>query len=115
MVNCPASLQTTSKSTASTVFTTVVPSGKQEDDITLATHKKTVPTTVAFGAKAVKLPSIAGKPVSYTPPPPKPTSTSNATASGLEDAVHHPDKKLIAGLSVGLGVPALLAFAAAAL
>lgn len=104
LVNCPAESQ-------STIYITTtnqpVPSSY-------------VPATVtSFGSNKEKIFSTSGAPVSYvSPPPPPPSSTvTTATLAGSSkdgiDSAHESAKglnlKLILGLSIGLGVPFILA------
>lgn len=111
IVNCPASLQNTSQSTATTTLTTVVPFGSDGSDITFSPSvQSTVSTTVAFGVNAVSLSATTGSPISYIPPPP--TSTGKNITSIVTGIVHHEvtgtDKKIIIGVCVGVGTPILL-------
>ncbi len=110
MINCPASLQNTTTSAASTTFTAVVSSGTDEEDIPLPSPYHTaVTTTATFGEKAVKLPVSTGVPVSYIPPPP-PKPTGNITTHDiLPDNLTGFDRKMIIGLSVALGMSVLIA------
>lgn len=86
LINCPASLQNTSQATVTTTFVTTVPSGTDEDEITLpARVTDTVATTIPFGKDAVRLPTSSGSPVSYVPPPPPPTFTSSVVGEALSD------------------------------
>lgn len=110
LINCPASLQKTSQSTSTTTFTTLVPSGTDEDEISLgASVSKTVATTVSFGKNARKLIATSGSPVSYVPPPP----TSTTIIDGLVDDAERIGKRpLVIGVSAGLGGAFLLAIVA---
>lgn len=107
LVNCPASLQNTSQSTATTTFTTVVPSGMDEDDLWIPVRvSNVVPTAIPFGKNAMRLPRSTGRPVSYVPPPPTPTHRKHETVN--DDLIDHADKDVIIGVTVGLGTPILL-------
>lgn len=111
LVNCPASLQNTSQSTATSTFTTVVPSGTDEDEIVLpARITDAVATTVTFGANAIKLPVSSGSPVSYIPPPP---TATNGLDGALDNVTEHAtDRDVIVGVSVGIGGPSLIVITA---
>ena len=112
LVNCPASLQNTSQSTETKTLVTVVPYGTDDDDLSVpASAPNTVPITVAFGSNAVSLPATTGSPVSYVPPPPSPTVKPEGQPS-VTSEVEGVSKGVILGLSVGLGVPVLLALVA---
>lgn len=113
LVNCPASLQNTSQSTATTTFTTVVPSGTDEDDITIpARVSDAVATKMPFGKNVAQLPKSTGSPVSYVPPPPTATHhPDNTIVDEIEDGLHGINKNVIIGVSVGVGAPVLLLIA----
>ncbi|OTB02076.1 hypothetical protein M426DRAFT_62913 [Hypoxylon sp. CI-4A] len=115
LVNCPESSQTTTKVTSTLTHITAVSSDEE------ATFPETTGTTVAapvsFGSNVKSIEATTGSPVSYTPPPP-PTasSTSSGDASVSSD---HPlgevggvDKRIIIGVSVGVGVPVIAALIA---
>jgi hypothetical protein len=76
--------------------------------------------TVDFGAGVNSLKPSSGIPKPYTPPPPPPKPTASSETnndpdkddSNQEGSSKKPDLSLIIGLSVGLGVPALLALVA---
>lgn len=112
MANCPASLQTTSKYTTTETLTTVVPSGASV--VWAESVISTIASTVPFGTAVQKLAATSGTPVSYIPPTPTSTSRNEeddkATTTGiLEGKTGGLSNKLIIGLSVGLGVPVLIA------
>ncbi|KAI1398985.1 hypothetical protein F4819DRAFT_437406 [Hypoxylon fuscum] len=111
LVNCPASLQTTTKVTSTLTHITTVLSGVE------ATFPETtgtgVATPVPFGTNMKSVDATTGSPVSYTPPPPPPPPTSTAEGGvspehplGEVDGV---DKRVIIGVCVGVGVPVLAA------
>lgn len=117
-VNCPESLQTTTKVTSTLTLITAVPSGSE------ATFPETTGTTVAsavpFGTNRKSIDATTGAPASYVPPPP-PTSSAEvggiggiggASSEGLPDQVHGVDTRIIIGVSVGLGVPVIAAIIA---
>ncbi|KAL2015089.1 hypothetical protein VTK56DRAFT_6321 [Thermocarpiscus australiensis] len=116
---CPQSLQTTSIQTSTLTLVTAVPSGVTPTFP--ATKATTVPSTSPFGNLANKLDATTGVPVSYVPPPP-PSSSSTASASPsttsgilndignvVNGETNRVSNKLIIGLSVGLGVPFVMA------
>lgn len=116
LANCPVSLQNTSQSIETKTLVTVVPSGS--DVAFPASVQNAVPTTVAFGSNAQELPKISGSPTSYVPPNPtdkdgdgKPDSEEK----GLNGEVGGVSKKVIVGVSVGLGVPVILTLIAGTL
>lgn len=114
LLNCPASLRTTSTNKVTKTLTAVVTS----DADPVFTAENTVVTAIAFGTNAHKMEATSGSPVSYVP---KPTETSggddededeggarkilNATTGGVSN-------KLIIGVSVGVGVPLVIAIIA---
>ncbi|OTA92445.1 hypothetical protein M434DRAFT_12375 [Hypoxylon sp. CO27-5] len=105
LVNCPVSSQTTTKVTSTLTHITTVPSGS---DATFPESTGTgVATPVPFGTNMRSIAATTGSPVSYTPPPPTSTSSGDGGVSS-----EHPlgevggvDKRVIIGVSVGLGVP----------
>jgi len=101
MVNCPASLQTTSKYSAERTLITSVPSGSKATFP--AAYQSTVASTVAFGKNAKALNSVSGTPSTYTAGPSKPVI--NGKTGGVSN-------KIIIGVSVGVGVPVLIAILA---
>ncbi|KAI0127637.1 hypothetical protein BJ170DRAFT_381506 [Xylariales sp. AK1849] len=102
LVNCPASLQTTTKTTSTLMFTTAVPSGVTPTFP--ATTQDTVPSTIEFGASVKALFSSAGVPASFVPTP-----SSDASPLG---AVWGVDERIVIGVSVGVGTPLILAIVA---
>ncbi|KAK7597493.1 hypothetical protein V3481_004076 [Fusarium oxysporum f. sp. vasinfectum] len=110
LVNCPMSLQTTSKYTTTRTHVTVVPTDSEADFPESVIH--TVTSLIPFGNGANKLVAMSGVPSSYIPPTTTPSArengkdddsngTSNERSSGVS-------KSVIIGVSVGLGVPFLL-------
>jgi hypothetical protein len=114
LVNCPASLQTTSRYTTTRTHVTVVPTDSEAlfPESVRVTSVRPIP----FGDSAKKLFTTSGIPESYIPQPLPHSATtsatndgdngnentsSNAKSEGLSDSV-------IIGLSVGLGIPFLL-------
>ncbi|KAI0836991.1 hypothetical protein F5Y06DRAFT_305047 [Hypoxylon sp. FL0890] len=110
LVNCPVSSQTTTKVTSTLTLITAVPSGS---DATFPETTGTgVATPVAFGANMKTIDATTGSPVSYTPPPPTSTSSSGSSSGDAGVSSEHPlgevggvDKRVIIGVSVGVGVP----------
>lgn len=114
LVPCPASLQTTTKVTTTTALVTVLPSGSS---LSPPAVTQTAISMIPFGKAVNSIIATSGKPVSYIPPPlPPPPNTTTSSASNathtaganihkVTDAMR--TKKLIIGLSVGLGVPFL--------
>ncbi|KAI2635901.1 hypothetical protein GGS26DRAFT_589568 [Hypomontagnella submonticulosa] len=111
LVNCPASLQTTTKVTSTTTLITSVPSGSE------ATFSESTgtgfATTVPFGDNVKTIDATTGSPASYVPPPPT-SSGETPGESGSSISSEHPigevhgvDNRVIIGVSVGLGVPAI--------
>jgi hypothetical protein len=115
LVNCPVSLQTTSKNTTTLTLITSVPSGSQA---TFPPSTQAAVTTIPFGSSIKSISATTGSPISYIPPPPstsKSTTTSkvgplSTITSKIGSELTNAEKKTI-GLSVGLGVPGLLAIA----
>ncbi|PNP78493.1 hypothetical protein FNYG_08123 [Fusarium nygamai] len=109
LVNCPMSLQTTSKYTTTRTHVTVIPTDSEAEFPESVSH--TVTSLVPFGKGANKLVGMSGAPSSYVPPTTTTSakdgkvdhsnSTSNERSSGVS-------KSVIIGVSVGLGVPFLL-------
>lgn len=122
LVNCPASLQTTNKFTTTKTIVTVVPT--ETEETSSGAVRTTVASTVPFGDGAQKILSTSGSPKSYVPPPPT-SSSASESASGVDDGDDDDDddkdktggvsNSVILGVSIGLGVPALIAIVAAAL
>lgn len=116
LINCPVSLQNTSQSTAISTIVTAVPSGATSISFPVSSQNS-VSSTVTFGANAVKIPASSGSPVSYIPPPPPTYTTKNTTIPGLIgqsiDGKRERDNVII-GVTIGVGIPFLLVFIAAA-
>ncbi|KAI1822575.1 hypothetical protein F4861DRAFT_514003 [Xylaria intraflava] len=122
LVECPASLQSVTKVVSTTTLIVTVPSGSEATFP--ATTQNTIPETFPFAKNVKSITATTGSPVSYVPPPP-PTSSSQSDDSNSkpdnkpdnnnpgETSSAGPNKPLIIGLSVGLGVPFLAAVAAA--
>ncbi|KAF5547709.1 hypothetical protein FMEXI_5035 [Fusarium mexicanum] len=110
LVNCPMSLQTTSKYTTTRTHVTIVPTDSEAEFPGSVKH--TVASLVPFGNGAKKLIAMSGVPSSYIPP----TATPSAKENGKDDDSKGTSneysggvsKSVIIGVSVGLGVPFLL-------
>jgi hypothetical protein len=112
--NCPVAAQNTSQSIETTVITTALPSGSTF--VIPAAITNTV-STIAFGSDVRSLPKTSGGPISYTAPP-TPTASSgdkDGHISALEEKVGGVSKNVIVGVSVGVGVPVILALIGAIL
>jgi hypothetical protein len=106
LLNCPLSLQMTSKNTVTSTLVTSVPSGSTATFP--ITTQSSVASTIAFGTNVKNLVSSSGTPTSYIP-----ASTPTSGIIGVIDAkTGGVSNKLIIGLSVGIGVPVLLAIIA---
>lgn len=118
---CPVHLQTTSILTTTRTLVTSVPPGVEATfppSVALS-----VASTIPFGDAVRAVGATSGVPTSYVPPPPPETSRpvsgsgddddSDDEGSSLDDVLNGEtggvDNKLIIGLSVGLGVPFLIA------
>ncbi|RFU81353.1 hypothetical protein TARUN_870 [Trichoderma arundinaceum] len=114
LINCPASLQSVTKNVITKTLTSTVTS---DEPVVWSTGPASTFKTVDFQADAVTMTNSAGAPKSYTPPPPPPTATSAPTGSATDAASssqqssgkHRVSNAVIIGVSVGLGVPVLLA------
>ncbi|KAJ5088732.1 hypothetical protein N7456_012348 [Penicillium angulare] len=91
VVDCPASLQSTSTTVATVTSVLTVQSGST---ITPTNTYSSVTSTITFGSNAARLGASSGTPTPY----------SHSSRGGSDH------KKLIIGLCVGLGVPLLAAF-----
>ncbi|KAF5966880.1 hypothetical protein FBULB1_11455 [Fusarium bulbicola] len=110
LVNCPMSLQTTSKYTTTRTHVTVVPTDSEAEFPDSVSY--TVTSLIPFGNGAKKLIAMSGVPSSYVPPTTTPSAKengkgddSNGTSNDDSGGV---SKNVIIGVSVGLGVPFLL-------
>lgn len=127
VINCPASLQTTTTYTSVLTYITAVSSGVTHNFP--PTSATTVASMISFGDGARKLISSAGTPISYIPPPPPappptPTPTTLDTNSSshiggvlkpgevaadlkgwLEEDTNGVSNRTVLGLVLGLGIP----------
>ncbi|KAI1073992.1 hypothetical protein F5B20DRAFT_565146 [Whalleya microplaca] len=110
MINCPVSLQATTKVTSTATHITSVPSG--EDATFPATIGTGVASPVPFGTNAVALAATTGSPTSYVPPPPTPSNAGGVSPDHPLGEVGGVDKRVIIGVSVGIGVPVIIAIIA---
>lgn len=97
LVNCPVSLQSTTKQSTTKFLTTAISDGET------ASFPTSTPTSVsispvAFGSNAASLCHNSGTPVPCT------SKSDKSKDDGNEDA----KKRIITGVTIGLGVPVLL-------
>ena len=104
LINCPVSLQSTSRNTVTKTLVTVVPSGSKATFAT-ATPGTSV-SAIAFGKNIKAISSTSGSPVSFVPPTSSPTATG--IVGVLDGKTRGVSNKLIIGVSVGVGVPVLI-------
>lgn len=111
LVNCPASLQTTTRFTTTKTLTTMVSSGSEATFA--STTRNTVVSPIAFGSNAHSLRATTGLPVSYVPEVSGAGGNSQGGSAGDDhddDGNNHNDHKdVIIGVTVGVGVPVLAA------
>ena len=113
LVNCPASLQTTSKYTTTRTHVTIIPTDSEASFPESVRSTSVIP--IPFGDSAKKLFTTSGIPESYVPPSSTHSATTSATGGaddGNEDISSNEKSgrlsdNIIIGLSVGLGVPFL--------
>ncbi len=108
LVNCPVSLQTTSKTTITSTIVTAMPSGSSATFP--VTTQNSVASTIAFGTNSKALASSSGVPTSYDPS--APTNKISQIVDGSTGGVNN---KIIIGVSVGVGIPVLIGLIAACL
>ncbi|KAL3432662.1 hypothetical protein BDV09DRAFT_205803 [Aspergillus tetrazonus] len=110
LVNCPVRLQsTTSVERALTTVLTVGPNVEATFPVDTFT---TLEGAISFGNNVRTFGALSGTPVSYVPPQPTSSETGGAESVGsAEDGGNSNKTQLIIGLSVGLGVPAVIAIA----
>ncbi|OHW98243.1 hypothetical protein CSPAE12_03025 [Colletotrichum incanum] len=110
LVNCPPQLQTLRMFVATETFVTAVASGVKATLPPLS--QAAVQEVASFGSDVKPLISTSGAPKVFTPTPtatPTPTSSATETnpAEVLEGKIRGVDKKVIIGVSVGVGVVVL--------
>jgi hypothetical protein len=110
LVNCPVSLQTTTKNSVTKTLVTSVPSGS--DATFPATTQASVLSTIAFGTRKQELASTSGSPVSYVPPASTTSSGPSGISSVIKGKTGRVSNKIIIGVSVGVGVPVFIAIVA---
>lgn len=122
LMNCPASLQSTSRNTATKTLVTAVPSGSKATFP--ATTHNTVVSTIAFGENIREISATSGSPVSYIPPVTHTSSVSSVSpvsyvptpsswiSSVIDGETGGVSSKIIIGVSVGVGVSVLIAIVA---
>lgn len=98
--NCPASAQVSTKAVITRTLVTAVPSGV--DPTFPESSFNTVRSTIAFGPLANTIKATSGRPIAYVAP------TDDVHHTSLDGEIGGVNKKLIIGLSAGLGVPVLL-------
>ncbi|KAF3911476.1 hypothetical protein ABW20_dc0106242 [Dactylellina cionopaga] len=106
LVDCPVSLQSTTKVVTNTTLVTAVPSGVRATFPT--TTESTVGETIAFGTGAQALFATSGPPTAFTPTPSAGGSGSTGGGSGDSGSNDNKNRKIILGVCIGLGVPILL-------
>ena len=109
MINCPESLRTTFINVVEKTLTSTVSSGSDADFVTA---QNTIVSTVPFGANALKMKATSGSPVSYSPPPPTTTPTSDVDGKPGNPRAGGNSNKVAIGVGVGVGVAALAAIIA---
>lgn len=106
---CPASAQVSTKATTVKPLVTAVPSGVE------ATFPESVfegvQSPITFGSHAKSIKATSGQPTAYVEP--NHESPTDIHDDALDGQIQGVNIKLIIGLSVGLGVPILLAALAA--
>ena len=104
LINCPVSLQSTIKNSVTKTLTTAVPSGS--DAIFPATTQDIVGSTIAFGNRKQEISATSGSPVSYIPIASSGPSGVISVSKGKTEGASN---KVIIGVSVGVGLPVLIA------
>lgn len=105
---CPASAQTTIQTTKTSTYTSLVASGV---DLTFPATTATSVSPKTFGTGANSVSASSGSPVSYVPP--TATGSNSSISSGISGAIDdakdgfnglsESNKKLVIGLSAGIG------------
>ncbi|KAI1385464.1 uncharacterized protein F4822DRAFT_413106 [Hypoxylon trugodes] len=106
LVNCPVSSQSTTKVTSTMTLVTAVPSGA---DVSFPESIGTSASLVPFGTNMKSVDATTGSPVSYTPPPPTASNEAGVSSEHPLGEVNGVDKRIIIGVSVGVGVPVIAA------
>ncbi|KAF2679800.1 hypothetical protein K458DRAFT_374622 [Lentithecium fluviatile CBS 122367] len=112
--NCPVSLQQTAQSSETITTTLTYPSGSPAPTFPNATQT-VIPTGSyrQFGSNVISIDKTSGSPTVYTPPPSKETGNGSGnepgkTDSGLDGEVGGVSKKVIVGVSVGIGAALII-------
>jgi hypothetical protein len=109
LVNCPASLQTTSKNKVTKTLTATLTSGAEP----VFTAVNTVVNAIAFGTNIREMSATSGSPVSYIPQPTQTDGNGGGSGGGnsndFKGETGGVSNKVIIGVSVGIGVPVLIA------
>lgn len=106
LLNCPISLQITSKQTVTSTLVTSVPSGSTATFP--VTSQTAVASTIAFGTNVKPLTSSSGTSTSFNPT----TSPTSGIAGVIDGKTGGVSNKIIIGVSVGVGVPVFIAIIA---
>ncbi|KAL4995585.1 hypothetical protein BDV10DRAFT_202878 [Aspergillus recurvatus] len=113
LVNCPVRLQSTTS--VESAMTTVLTVGPNVDATFPVNTFTTLTGAISFGDNVRSFGATSGTPASYVPPQATSSQTGGAGSDGdesvdsAEDSNNSNKTKLIIGLSVGLGVPAVIA------
>lgn len=114
MINCPASLQTMLEEKVERTLTATLTSSGAKPIYTTANIATTI-STIAFGKALLRVGAISGSPVSYVP-----EATSSSTSGDIKNDVNDilnattggVSNKMILGVSLGVGIPVLIAIIA---
>ncbi|KAM0278048.1 hypothetical protein ACHAQH_005417 [Verticillium albo-atrum] len=106
LMKCPPSLQSVRKEKVTQSTVMVVPSGVEAEWPKMT--ELVVESVKEFGSSVLGIEATSGSPVSYIAPPP----TWGLDEGILDGKVGGVDKKVILGVSIGVGVPVLLAIIA---
>jgi hypothetical protein len=107
LINCPVSLQSTSRNTVTKTLVSVVPSGSKATFVTATTG--TAVSAIAFGTGIKAISSTSGSPVSFVPTASATGSVGTGISGVLNGKTGGVSNKLVIGVSVGVGVPVLIA------
>lgn len=116
--DCPASLQSTVQETKTSTYYTSLPSGSEITAVPATTTAGGVVVVQSFGDGANKVTASTGSPKSYVPPASSTTSGTGPVESALDDAkdgfdaLSDSNKRLVIGLSAGVGGALLIALVA---
>lgn len=97
--NCPGSLQSTVQETRTSTYYTSLPSGSEITALPLTTTTGSIANIQSFGSGANKITASSGSPRSYVPSPSSLVDDAKTSYEGLSDQ----DKRLVIGLSAGMG------------